>query len=59
MMIAPNFLVGQKEGGLRGIGRRGERLKKDRTDRNFDARRGRSRRSNSFSYRKMNEFVKV
>ena len=59
MMFAPNSLVRQKEGahgeeeekagggGSEGGGRRGGRSKKVKTDRNSDARRRRSHRSNS------------
>ena len=48
MMTVPNSLVSQKDpGGSRGGGGRGGRLKKKRTDRNSEARRGRFNRSNS------------
>ena len=47
MMIAP-ILLSTRSGGLRGGGGgRGGRSKKGRTDRNSDARRRRSHRSNS------------
>ena len=45
MMIAPNYLARQKEGFQREGGGRGGRSKKERPERNSDARRGHSHRS--------------